>query len=249
MDFTKFVSLLESKSLFFSRADKLAEADPYEGLYSSANIAWEKQDYAVVPQSLKAPGSWLEDKKPFADAQKAMGLVREFAKLNRDRVFANCWHIDEHESAATWKVYISGRKGVAIKSTVGRLKAALSVYHDYSVHIGSIQYVDYQRFPIPQGNLLSVFLFKRKSFQYESELRALIWTPENGKDSLPPADSKYRDACGILVPVDLNELLDAIFVSPKAEKWFSDLVASVAIQYAMSGKRIEESDLSKRPLY
>ena len=36
MDFTKLVSLLEKRALFFCRSDKLG--DPFEGSYSQANI-------------------------------------------------------------------------------------------------------------------------------------------------------------------------------------------------------------------
>lgn len=43
MDFTKFVSLLAKRALYFARADKLG--DPFEGSFSQANIATRSEGF------------------------------------------------------------------------------------------------------------------------------------------------------------------------------------------------------------
>src|ERR1017187_2968717 len=50
------------------------------------------------------------------------GVVNEF----NSRALISCWHENEGESVAMWKLYVSGREGVAIKTTVGRLERALT---------------------------------------------------------------------------------------------------------------------------
>jgi hypothetical protein len=48
MDFTKYVSMLDSGSLFFARADLLG--DPFEGSSSRANIALRPELYKEVAE-------------------------------------------------------------------------------------------------------------------------------------------------------------------------------------------------------
>jgi len=42
----------------------------------------------------------------------------------RRYVFVNPWHKNEFESAAMWKLYLKSEEGVAIRTTVERLKHA-----------------------------------------------------------------------------------------------------------------------------
>ncbi|HIH94953.1 TPA: hypothetical protein HA338_13355 [Methanosarcina acetivorans] len=53
---------------------------------------------------------------------------------------------------------------------------------------------------------------------------------------------------GIYVPVSLDILIEKIFVSPKAPKWFLDLVRSISIKYGLD-KEVIQSDLYNGPLY
>ena len=51
--------------------------------------------------------------------------------------YVNCWHAGEHESAALWGSY-AGHAGLAVKSSVGRLKSAIDV--EWPFHIGEVSY-------------------------------------------------------------------------------------------------------------
>jgi hypothetical protein len=48
LDFTKFVSMLEKKALFFVRADKLG--DQFEGSFSKANLELRPKVYDKTPE-------------------------------------------------------------------------------------------------------------------------------------------------------------------------------------------------------
>ena len=74
---------------------------------------------------------------------------KAFADLRR-MVRINCWHAAEHESVAMWERYLPERAcGVAVRSTVGSLKAALAhfrlalSYGEESILVRRVQYRDY----------------------------------------------------------------------------------------------------------
>src|SRR5687768_8033982 len=82
MDFTKFVSMLENGGLFFSRLDCLD--DPFEGSYPRADDELAATKYSPTVRAASAA----------------------FTKMStRKRIMVNCWHMNEHESAAMWKLY------------------------------------------------------------------------------------------------------------------------------------------------
>ena len=85
IDFTKFVSLLDTKALFFTRADMLG--DPYEGSTSYFN----KANWPII----------YKDKILIESLHSATS----HNAWKRQWTFVNCWHMNEIESAAMWKLY------------------------------------------------------------------------------------------------------------------------------------------------
>lgn len=97
LDFAKFRSLLETKTLYFTRDDRFE--DPWEGMPSPEFVR------RFRAQNKGAPADRLE------------GLVQVFCKM-RETFFVSCWCASEHESAAMWKLY---PEGVAILTDHDRL--------------------------------------------------------------------------------------------------------------------------------
>ena len=125
MTFAKFVSLLDTTSLFLSRADRLG--DPHEGSlsqYSETRFRdWEEK--TGQPQA--------------ADQIRQILLCKSY-------VFVNCWHELEHESDAMWGRYAQEEDGIAIVRTFGSLVESLGSFPEHEVkniRIGRVQYVDY----------------------------------------------------------------------------------------------------------
>lgn len=88
LDFTKFVSLLDTKSLFFIRADKLS--DPFEGSFSKANIKL----------------------RPLVYGENFSIIHEKFSKFHmeiRKFTFINSWHMNEYESDAMWRLYLHSK--------------------------------------------------------------------------------------------------------------------------------------------
>jgi len=151
LDFTKFVSLLDKQSLYFSRIDKLE--DPYEGIYPNPTRC-----------------QWNELEPRFKESIKYIELYNK--KVN----FINSWHINDYESAAMWKIYLKSDEGVAIQSTFNRLAQSFGDTREV-VYIGEVDYIDYNSQSIQFDNCFRPLLCKRKSFEYEHEWRAVYFYP------------------------------------------------------------------------
>lgn len=225
MDFTKFVSLLDKSALFFSRADKLG--DPFEGSYSKANINLRPTVY--------------KDKIP----QDALRRMSEFSKLLPKFTVINCWHINEYESAALWGLYLKSNEGIAIRSTFDCLKSCFKD-EGHHIFIGKVKYIDYEKNWLPEGNSLYPFVHKRKSFEHERELRAVIQELPSKGDKLDLSKPSFED--GIYVPVDLSLLVERICLAPTCTKWLHELVKSITRQYGLD-KEIIQSQLDDVPVY
>ena len=154
MDFTKFVSLLERKALFFCRADLLG--DPFEGSISP-----------VTPPALPA------DFKPGPIKVHQFDL-REVVRL----ASVSCWHAAEFESEAMWRLYARERDGIAIKTLFSSFKDAILGGED--VFAAPVQYRDYRTDRIPFGNAIAPLFHKRMSFKHEQEVRAIIFGKSEG---------------------------------------------------------------------
>src|SRR6266536_4657635 len=160
MDFTKFVSLLENTGLFFSRADYFD--DPFEGAYPYTSVERYRSTLYTEHKKLGTPS---EDVKEMF--RKGVDSFKEYNQW----MMISCWHMSEYESASMWKLYTKTNEAICVQSTYECLRACL----DREVYIGEVQYIDYQKDWLPSDTVLYPFLHKRKSFEHERELRALVW--------------------------------------------------------------------------
>lgn len=226
MDFTKFMSLLDRSALFFTRADKLG--DPFEGSFPKVNVELRPEIY--------------KDKIPPSALKSFSKLRMSFLKCT----IVNCWHLNEYESAAMWKLYLKSNEGIGIQSTFNRLINCLKDGNHHTF-IGRVKYIDYEKDWIPEGNSLIPFVRKRKSFEHERELRAVIQDfsyNKNGEINLlkPPFDE------GLYIPVDLNLLVDRVYLAPTSPKWLFELVESVIKKYHLK-KEVHQSSLDEVPVF
>lgn len=248
MDLSKFLSVLDKSSLYFTRLDQLSKFDSFEGYYTNINVSLEKVKFEDIPDNfLKAVN--VKSEKDFTTLKELNKFIMHLTKRYREVVFVNCWHAKDYESAAMWKLYMNNNEGVAIQSTYEKLIESLKNYKDFSVHIGMLNYIDYGKEAIPMNNAVSPFLYKRKSFEHEQELRALIWTLDDIQNFVSNPDvNKFKDVSGIYVPVNLDTLIDQIYVAPDSPEWFIEIVSSILKKYGINHKP-NQSDLSAAPLY
>lgn len=234
MDFTKLISLIDSRRLFFTRADKFN--DPFEGSYPKINVHARSH----LPDEM-TKGMSDEQIKNLTESLKQSGEINK----NWPRYTAiNCWHMNNHESAAMWDLYLKSNEGVAIQSTYSKLKKSLTDEQD--TYLGVVKYIDYDTEHLDSGNILSPFVHKRKSFEHEREVRALNlkW----------PAGDKGMDFTqetidfGVEIKTDLEVLIEKIYVAPNSPEWFAELVRSAVNRYGYKFK-VEHSRLNDSPLF
>jgi hypothetical protein len=163
-DLSKFVDLLNRKSLYFSRVDRMD--DPYEGLLTNVPYTLTIEQAGGSESAYKAILKFLNEDQ------------RTIARRLRLSFYVNCWNDSEAESSAMWGLYLKNKdEGVAVQSTVGRLTRCLTEAAP-AVYVGQVSYLDYQRQVLPRGNVIWHVLHKRHHFQHESEVRAIV-DPKN----------------------------------------------------------------------
>lgn len=215
MDIPKFLSLLEKEALYFSRTDKLG--DPFEGSYS-------KQALAVRNDGGRY-SKWHENLKT--------------------RILVNCWHMNDYESEAMWKIHLKSDEGIAVQSTYNRLTKAFHVDANYHTQIGVIEYLDYEKDSFDVGNIFNPFLKKRKSFEHEKELRAITdlgtWNP--GSQS-----AEERVEHGKYIPIDIHELIESVYLAPYSPDWIMDLIEKLIKRFEFP-ITVHSSKMNVMPLY
>lgn len=219
MDFTKFVSMLEDKTLFFPNLSTLS--DPLEGFLTKPTV----EKFREIPAGLTTE----EAAKRRAIGEHNLKVMR----MGRSLLYISSWHMSNHESVAMWELYVKSGEGIAIQSTVGRMISSVANFTE-NVYIGEVKYVDYEKQEIPWNNTFFLAVHKRKSFEYERELRAIVMSPEN----LP----------GKSVPVDLDPLIYRVYVAPNSPIWIHDLVKKMLIKYDLK-KDVIHSGLDQNPMY
>ena len=211
MDFTKFVSILETQSLYFPRIDQLR--DPYE--------------YAVTQETVK----------------RCNNAIR-FAESFKPCIYVSCWHCNEYESAAMWRLYLKSDEGIAIQTTATRFAESFGGYED-PVYIGEVSYIDYDKDEIPEGNMYAYAMFKRISYLHEREIRA-ITSPHRTLPDGRRIPSSTSGPNGLPIPVNVEQLIETIYVAPTAQQWLVDLVKAVVKRYGFKAP-VTQSTLDKPP--
>ncbi len=222
MDFTKFVSLLETQKLFF--APPTSFNDPFECSVTLPTLAlrtFALKDFCENDLELKTAQQGMSEAGK--NASKLLGI--------------NCWHINAVESAAMWKLYLSSNEGIAIQTTFGRLKKAFEL-EKAPVYIGKVKYINYEQDIIPERNIFFRALAKRQSFEHEVELRAIVFLSR-----VPEATTS-----GAYINVDINTLIEKVYVEPTAPEWFRELIEKVLNRYSIN-KELKYSELRKDPVY
>jgi hypothetical protein len=206
LDLSKFLDLLMSDKLFMSRSDKFE--DQYEGTFSEPTFEEIKKLSTDNPDFLN------------------------YYKTHREKVAISSWHINEYESFAMWQIFTQNSEGLAIQSTIGRLQDSLASETNFKQYIGEVNYIDYKKEHIPFDDMFFPFLFKRKSFQYEGEVRIIT--------DIGESDIKINE--GLKINVDINQLIEKIYIHPKSENWYKNLVIQLVKQLGFDFT-IEKSDL------
>jgi hypothetical protein len=191
MKVEKLESLLKESALYFRRADLFE--DPLEGKQSASTIKDQPSFFAG------ATPPWLNDSMPLVDAR------------TRKRVFVNCWHNNNTESVSMWDKYTKENKGVAIKSSLNRIRnAILDTETEFLVY--PVNYINFEKDHTSDTNSFFTFFHKEISYKKEREVRFAFIQNFERIDS-PDFDSLPLEE-GIFIPVNNDLLIENIFLGP-----------------------------------
>lgn len=210
LDFPKFIHLLETRSLWFSRADLFE--DPLEASFTDGELL--KLNSPNVPSDVR-------------HIRTAMLRMPAYMRVTG---FVNCWRGGQDESMAMWDLYGKARGSVAIKSNVGLLKE-IAASASHRIFIGAVKYVDWQDAPF-DNNVVVMCVRKALSYRHECEIRLLIWAHDlvhDSSDLFPPGSGatweggllelKKRMPPGISVEVDLKKMITEVVIGPREPEW------------------------------
>lgn len=149
MGLSRFISLLETRNIWLSRADLLD--DPREACLTEPKRTQIREHQGK-------------------DAER---FIRSF-EHERHATFLNCWHESNYESMAMWDLYGKEPASVAIKSTIGRLKQSVG-NEKRPVYITRVKYLDWKTVASWPNNVLGMAVRKAEAFKHESEVRLVTW--------------------------------------------------------------------------
>jgi hypothetical protein len=198
MDLAKYVDLLQRRQLFFSRADLLG--DPFEGSVTRVNIMVRRAASRRLDLQRQANPSPVP--RLIAAAKSMHEQIAEANRSSRRTTYINCWHMNEHESAAMWKLYAASDSAVAVRSTFAKLRGCLPTggSHQPLVYLGEVTYIDYEhgatRAAAPSSSA-------RRRFPCPSSSRLLGYTPGPGAPREPCSRSPSCAGVGTTVRAEL----------------------------------------------
>jgi len=204
MRFEHLQDLIASEELHFTRADRFTQ-DENEGI--------PPEDY--LRRVLGTRRFQPEDERTLNHHIGTLAQVRE-------TFYVQCWTLFRHEKLEMWDKF-APTNGVAICSRYELLEAAMDAMLD-TTHVGLMRYGEEH---LQTVNILQFINTKRKHFEDECEVRAIVECPHLFSGNRHYASNNYpqrRPLCAAprWVPdfkrrrIDLKALLIAIVVSPFA---------------------------------
>lgn len=190
----KFLSLVTSSQLFFAPAASFQ--DPFEGDYGVAAKQQIRDQYG--------DGQYSRDFNTF-----------EFL---RQHTYISCWHENQHESDAMWKLY---GNAIAVKAKFSNISKLL-IWSEAEVKCsGRVNYIDYATEQVNFENSYLAYFFKRLSFAHEKEVRFLIQEHRDDWNAYPdPAAGKFA-------PLNINGEFEEIVLSPTMEPHVAKAIEQV----------------------
>ncbi|MFZ4440190.1 MAG: hypothetical protein ACOYOS_17320 [Syntrophales bacterium] len=189
MDIDKFHSLLDVNALYLCRADRLQ--DRFEGTYSRHQILMNEDWFSKINES-----HMIESEK-------------EKRRKDRLTTYISCWCMGHCDLDLMWKGYIRNPPGVAIKSSVRRLKDICDKAVDYCrLDISMVTYFDHAGGEnINYFGTPNTFLYKDSHFKLDNEFR-IIYYPNISE----PTPTHF------FLKIDLKDLIENVVFQPRVKE-------------------------------
>lgn len=210
--FEHFCDLIDTSTLYISRADKFE--DKNEGITTD--------------------GTYREIQKQLGDpvAANDMTFVKD---VMRNFMFVSCWHMCEEEAQNMWTEY--AESGIAIQTTFGRLKAAISDKRE--VAIGQVQYVT-SDYVAHNDSVYEQMLLKHLQYAPEKEVRLIHCA---GGPSGWLGTNDCQDEIGLKLTVDLGLLISKAVMAPNSSMEKTQQIKRLMNKQGLSSVMLTNSSL------
>jgi hypothetical protein len=234
MDILKFISLLQRRALFFCRQDKFE--DQFEGETARKNFDWRIRSLKHLNES-----GFFNSKMTDAEIQESIKVKYDFERKLKALRLITCWNKRVQESAALWKIYSDNGQGIMIKSSIGRIKKALSA-SSAEFRLTEVRYINFDEELMDDGNDFFLVSHKQEAYSYEEEVRLIheITAGVNGWEYDWKAE---ESSIGKYFELDLSELIDEIVIGPYCPKWQFNIIEGVIEKYELV-KKVSRSKLT-----
>jgi len=242
MDLQRFVTLLVSQAIYFTKAATYAD-DPWEGfckiLAPTTPLPAPGPDGTVLLETTEQVHT------SFANS------VRPYLENPANHLYVSCWSAQQ-ESMAMWSLYGDSSRGLAIRSDVGSFKAALlfGLTEDH-YRSGLVTYTEdiekspqsqvslMETVPLPGGaslrrTMTSLGFLKRSCYNFEREWRCVLY------------QDARTDVQGVDITCDLERLVTDVVIGPKAANYFKGVVEELMERFGLK-KPVSASRLLNSP--
>lgn len=255
MDLASFMNLILEKKLMFRRASSFKDyydifVDLDEKSMRSINeflIEGEKSpnSFQVVHKvsSNEETYNYLMLAHPIQPIFQEDEICIRFDEKGQpislaDITYCSSWHENEHENYALWKIYLGNKpEGVAIKTSVKKIRDILRKNDSYDFYIGKVKY-DSNKINIFEDKISNhdIILRKREEYEYENEIR--IYTIDEKRILSTP--------CLYLPITNMEDLIEELWISPFAGGWVSEAIVSFLKKNNSLTYRINNSSIKER---
>ena len=229
MSLEKFERLIEDQSLYFCNAQRLS--DQYEVTIPESTIqSWRKH--------LSMSGYSPND----VENEVSIRLNSWQTGAAKDLTLINCWSVSPHESYALWKIYLSNQpEGVAIQTTVSRLKQAITTGQDpypETMYIGQVRYRNHLK--PTELSRFDLITTKKCFYDFEHELRLFIINYPLSEGGYEPP---YDISAGRNVRIDIGSIVQRIYLSPFSGASFRSKIQSLLKSKRIGVERLRDSEI------
>ena len=127
---------------------------------------WRYMSFGRFVWMLKRKALWMCRVDQLDDAwEGVLGAERQAATEGlRRRIFVNCWTASNSESHAMWSIYCSSKEGVAVQTTLSKLRTSVASVSQLKVL--PVTYVNSERLSgLPGWNLIASWLKQIDDFR------------------------------------------------------------------------------------
>ncbi|WP_342723746.1 hypothetical protein AAFG07_32215 [Bradyrhizobium sp. B097] len=223
MGLDKLVWALDNRALFFCRSDKFE--DPSEGFFTRANALAEDH---FVSYQMRNGGFGAPERTSAESLRQGYRMMLSVAQQDRTNTFVSCWHMNENESDAMWNRYAPTPDSISVQTSFAKLQQLLPD----QCYLGGINYIDFDTELIDLTNSLNAIVHKERKYAGEREIRAVVWG-RAAAGNFPAIGEN-----GIAVPVDLNALVEKVYLHPLANPSCRQRVANLLDRYGLISKEV-----------